>query len=151
MTEVPHQRLRKELREVFRADHGRPKPWMFDRTKEPGEAMVDALLAGPEMGTLLMDQLILRTVVTQLQIPVPRDPHHPIIVARSHRHDTGPHWGLADRTDLARAHFYTLDGMWRDIRYLRHDQAYCWCLDKAIVMSAALADAGDLSNRSEPV
>lgn len=143
--------LREELREVFRATNGRPKPWMFDQTKEPGEAMVDAILAGPLMSELVMDGMILRGYVTMLEIPVERDPHHPIIVARSHRHCGGPHWGLADRTDLARAHFYTAEGEWRSARHLRHDEQYYWSQDAAIVLAVGLAQAGDTSNRGEPV
>lgn len=143
--------LREELHEVFRATNGRPKPWMFANEQAPGEAMIDALMAGPLMQTLVMDQLILQTYVTQLQIPVPRDPHHPIVLARSHRHASGPHWGIADRTDLARAHFYTRDEQWRSARFLRHDEQYYWTLDFAIVRAAALAEGGNTSNRSEPV
>lgn len=140
MTEALHA----QLREVFVS----PKPWMHDRTALPTVAMVNALIETQAVQELLADQGDL-ALATQFEIPVPGDKHHPIIVARSHRHQVDGHWGIADRVDLARAHFWTVKDGWRGIRYLRHDDAHLWPRTGAIRIAQDLANTGQTSRQRE--
>lgn len=138
--------LHQQLREVFVV----PKPWMHDRTALPTDALVNALVETQAVQELLTDQAHL-ALATQFEIPVPGDKHHPLIVARSHRHQADGHWGIADRTDLSRAHYWTVKDGWRSIRYLRHDEAFLWPRRGAIHIAMDLAAHNHTSHRKEPV